>query len=517
MTLYLKQAMQLQQDNQPNEAISLYQQILSDNPNNPDALHGLGLAYAQLKDITRAIQYLKKAVTASPKTPAFHNNLGNAYKKTNQFEAALVHYFEALKLKTPYPEVHNNLGGLYCQQGKINDAILQFEKSIRMQPHRADTHYNLANCYIQNNRLLEAIPHFQKVLLEKPNHLGAMHNLGIAYTSLKQFAQAQPLLTQVVQQDGHNIDALFHLAIIEASLGNLEIAKTYYLQILDLNPKHGHTHHNLATLYLHQKKQAKALEHYRNALQCDPDNITAQHMINALTGVATKEGAPPEYICALFDQYAYNYNTHVKEQLNYQVPLLLREAISPFCSNSHSKLFTALDLGCGTGLCAPYFRDITEKLTGVDISPNMIELASKQGGYDHLIVDDIHHYLNQVTVVHHFDLIIAADVFVYFSDLKLIFKSCFNALKTSGYFVFSIEIQKNEENQENNEAILDYQSDNQPDYQLHSSGRYSHNSESIIKIANELGFFIEYQQKAILRKENNNNVWGMIFICQKPS
>ncbi len=488
--------MQLQKDNQPNEAISLYQQVLAENPNDPDALHGIGLSYAQLKHIPLAVEYLKKAVKINPRIPAFHNNLGNAYKKANQFEAALIHYFEALKLKSPYPEVHNNLGGLYYQQGKINEAILQFEKSLRMQPDRADTHYNLANCYIQNNRLLDAIPHFQKVLLEKPNHLGAMHNLGTALTALKQFAQAQPLLTEVVQHDPNNIEALFHLAIIEASLGNLEKAQTHYLQVLDLDPKHNHTHHNLATLYLHQKNKMKALEYYRSALSLNPNNLTAQHMVNALTGVANQEGAPPEYIRALFDQYAYNYNTHIKEQLEYQVPLLLREAIIPF----YSTLFITLDLGCGTGLCAPYFRDISEKLTGVDISPNMIEVASQQGGYDRLIVADISHYLNQPTIVeNNFNLIIAADVFVYFAGLNIIFKQCYQALQKSGLFIFSIEITEN----------------STADYVLHPSGRYSHNPKSIEKIAAELGFEIQYEQKAILRKQDGENVWGMIFILSK--
>lgn len=494
MTFTLTQAMELQQQNEPNKAMVLYHEILEKDPQNSDALHGLGLCFAQIKNVSQSIHYLKKAVDIAPSIPAFHNNLGNAYKKAQQFEQAIMHYFEALKLKSPYPEVHNNLGGLYYQQGKLTDAILQFEKSIRMQPERADTHYNLANCYVQNNRLLEAIPHFKKVIEQKPNHLGAMHNLAIALSALKQFQEAYPLLKEVLKHDPNNIDILFQLGIIESSIGNLEAAKEAYLHILTLNPSHSDTHHNLATVYLHDKNKELALNHYEKAFELNAFNATAQHMIHALTGVATPQGAPPEYVAALFDQYAYSYNSHVTQQLNYQAPLLLREAIGPFAS----KLFKILDLGCGTGLCAPYFMDIADKITGVDLSSNMLEVAKAQGGYHKLIRADIHYYLEEIAEKNAFNLIMASDVFVYFADLKSVLEKCLPILEEEGLLLFSIE---------NNETSSDYE--------LQPSGRYRHNPQSVIAIASSLGLHLKHDQQAILRHENTLPVKGSIFIFSK--
>src|SRR5690606_36269113 len=120
-----------------------------------------------------------------------------------------------------------------------------------------------------------------------------------------------------------------------------------------------------------------------------------------------EEGAPPEYVRALFDQYAYNYDQHVKQSLQYKVPELLRHALSEVISNTASSL-DILDLGCGTGLCAPFFRDAAKYLVGVDISGNMLQIAASQNGYDKLAEDDIRHYLQ--TTKKQFDLILAADV-----------------------------------------------------------------------------------------------------------
>lgn len=43
-----------------------------------------------------------------------------------------------------------------------------------------------------------------------------------------------------------------------------------------------------------------------------------------------------------------------------------------------------LDLGCGTGLVGSWFRDYARKLVGVDISPTMLDMATKKGCYHEL-------------------------------------------------------------------------------------------------------------------------------------
>ena len=48
-----------------------------------------------------------------------------------------------------------------------------------------------------------------------------------------------------------------------------------------------------------------------------------------------------------------------------------------------------LDLGCGTGLSGAAFKDRAGHLTGIDLSPAMIEKARSRGIYDSLAVADI--------------------------------------------------------------------------------------------------------------------------------
>jgi predicted TPR repeat methyltransferase len=226
-------------------------------------------------------------------------------------------------------------------------------------------------------------------------------------------------------------------------------------------------------------------------------------MIDALTGMTLKEGAPHEYTRALFDQYAYSYDQHMKSTLRYRVPQLLRQAISPFIVTTPEPWMVA-DIGCGTGLCAPLFADVAGKLIGVDISPNMIEVAKQRGGYYKLFVMDILSFLQGEENT--FDLIIAADVFVYFGDLNDLFKACDFALKTNGLLTFSIESLKTEEVAA---------SPSHPDFQLRKTGRYAHHPDYIQLLSTRYGLTIVNQFTDTIRYQEDTAVQGSIYVLSK--
>lgn len=490
----LKQAMQAQQADKLDDAFDHYQYVLDVEPNNPDACHGMGLLYAQRRQFHKALPWLQKAVNAAPDIPGFHNNLANTYKALGKPSEAQKHYLEALKLKSPYPEVLNNLGRLFYQQGQIRKAVEYLQKAVREDPDAVDAHYNLANCFAQTDRLMEATTHYQQVLKLRPDHLGALHNLGITLTALKNFKEAQPLLEQVVNREPNNLDALFHLGIIEATHQNMDKAIQLYQQVIALDPNHAHAHHNLATVFLHKKNPEEALKHYQKAYKLNPLNKTAYHMIQALEGKTSEEGAPSEYVRALFDQYAYNYDEHVKQQLDYNVPSQLRQALLPQVQKMVEP-WRVLDLGCGTGLCAPYFRDIAVKLFGVDLSPNMIEVAHAQGGYDSLIIKDILSFLNDTS--EDFQLILAADVLVYFADLSSFFELCHRRLTPPGLLAFSIETTTDKP------------------YELRSTGRYAHQLDYVKTLGQQHGFTVLTCEQVMLRKQEDEPVHGAIVIMQQ--
>lgn len=70
-----------QRQNQLSEAIKRYEKLLEKEPKHAQALHFLGLAYAQLGDIDTSLRFLYQALELEPENANLHNNLANAYKK----------------------------------------------------------------------------------------------------------------------------------------------------------------------------------------------------------------------------------------------------------------------------------------------------------------------------------------------------------------------------------------------------------------------------------------------------
>ncbi len=102
------------------------------------------------------------------------------------------------------------------------------------------------------------------------------------------------------------------------------------------------------------------------------------------------------------------------------------------------KKYNLLDLGCGTGLSGQCFADIAKKITGIDISGNMLIKAKEKACYDALIEKDILRSLVELKEL--YDLILCIDTLVYFGDLNEFFTNIIYCLTKNGLLAFSVEL-----------------------------------------------------------------------------
>ena len=172
---------------------------------------------------------------------------------------------------------------------------------------------------------------------------------------------------------------------------------------------------------------------------------------------------------------------------------MLRDAVGRLAGGKEG--LRILDLGCGTGLCGPQFRDMASALIGVDLSPRMIEKARERGIYDDLIVGDITESLRGEKGA--FDLILASDVFVYVGNLDQVFAGCRDTLRGEGIFAFSTEHAEGDS------------------YILRPSARFAHSAAYIKRMAAAHGFSVEISDEVILRTEHKMPVTGEIFALRR--
>jgi predicted TPR repeat methyltransferase len=182
---------------------------------------------------------------------------------------------------------------------------------------------------------------------------------------------------------------------------------------------------------------------FRQALALDPDDCRGAALQLAWLGAADAADAmSPTYVRALFDQYAPRFDQAL-EGLAYAGPARLREAVES--ARPNAMFDHMLDLGCGTGLAGAAFRPLVRRLAGVDLSPAMVAQARTKRLYDRLDIGDLLQFLAaEASQGGAYDLVIAADVFVYLFDLQPVAAAVARVLRPDGLFGFTVEAHQGE-------------------------------------------------------------------------
>ena len=116
------------------EAESIYQQILQADPNQPVALHLLGVIAHQVGKHNTAVDLITKALAIKPDYVEAHNNLGLAFKELGKLDEAMASYHKALASKPDYAEVHNNLGSAFQDLGRLDEAVASYHTCLTSAP-----------------------------------------------------------------------------------------------------------------------------------------------------------------------------------------------------------------------------------------------------------------------------------------------------------------------------------------------------------------------------------------------
>jgi predicted TPR repeat methyltransferase len=206
------------------------------------------------------------------------------------------------------------------------------------------------------------------------------------------------------------------------------------------------------------------------------------------TGGTMPPGAPRSYVQGLFDRYADDFDEHLVERLAYRAPQELAAGLARL-SRTHFR--HALDLGCGTGLCAAPLGAFVTRLDGVDLSAGMLARAQALGRYDRLEQADVVEHLAATPWRH--DLVVAADLFIYVGRLEAVFSGVRRVLEPEGVFCFSVE-------------RLD---DAQGDCALLPSLRYAHSAAYLQRLAREHGFAVAALEEHALRHDERAPVRGL--------
>jgi predicted TPR repeat methyltransferase len=139
-------------------------------------------------------------------------------------------------------------------------------------------------------------------------------------------------------------------------------------------------------------------------------------------------------------------------------------------------------------------------MTGVDLSPGMLEHARAKNVYDGLYHFELTAFLADQPQA--FDIVVSADTLVYFGSLEEFSAAAAQALRPGGLLVFTVE-----------EWVTD---DPTATYCICPHGRYNHSAAYVERVLGAHGLRVHID-RGELRKESALPVPGLIVRADKPA
>ena len=334
----------------------------------------------------------------------------------------------------------------------------------------------------------------QDVLKRQPDQPGALQMLGSMAQKTGANDVAISLFRRALSVDGKLVPAHLGLGDTYLATRQLDAAVTWYEKAGKLDRRNAEAQASLGTAYLAGGRREMAIEAFRRAVVIDRKHKLAAYMLAELTGRAGSQQV--EYVRGVFDDYAKMFDEHLVKTLQYRTPQRIGDALLA----AHPDRFAiALDLGCGTGLVAEALGPRRAgAIDGVDLSPKMVDVARRKGLYRELVVADLHEFVARPAVQSAgYDVVIAADVFVYVGRLERAFAAVAEILAPGQLFAFSVEHLEGD------------------GYLLQSSGRHAHSNGYIAELAEASGFERLPPMLTPLRQENKTDIMGRIEVLRR--
>ncbi len=369
----------------------------------------------------------------------------------------------------------------------------------------------LADLAIREGRPIDAGQIYEQVLQLEPRHGEALRKLAQLKEDAADYAHAADLWERLVEicPDDAKAHQDYGLALLR--LGRRDDAVAALRRTIALAPDYAPGHCNLGLALEECGDYAGAVVALREALHLQPESGFIAYHFAAVAAQAGEKHAlvkacPRDYLVPLFDGYADRFDTHLFQTLRYNGPQLLAEIVREIPSTDlRSTPWDVLDLGCGTGMTGVAFRTSARTITGVDLSSRMLERAARRVMPDGRRVYDTLLECELVAALidreRCFDLVLAADVFIYVGDLSDVFKAVRRGLRPGGLFAFTLEAWEG----------LD-------DYRLLPTRRYAQAPAYITNLAQEVGFINVRSKESVLRLgEGSEPVQGMVFLLRRPA
>lgn len=284
-----------------NKSLELYIEAYSRNPEDTEIQRQLALLYFIQGDFKKSNLFYQSYLSRKIDSESFLNYGKSLFYSGNPQKARCI-LEEYTRTYPPRPDVYETLGEIYLNQKEFDKALSAFNQAIQLKPDDTQLRLKLGMAYIALKNYGQA----KNILLQlkslEPQNPVILENLGDIYFYSSDFAyslnyyicafnikpsteltfkmaqsyhfsgninNAENLYKNLVQIPEFKIRGLLGLGQINIIKANYKTAKSYFEQVLILAPGNQEAQAGIATIYIAEGNNLKAITMLNNLEQRD--------------------------------------------------------------------------------------------------------------------------------------------------------------------------------------------------------------------------------------------------------
>lgn len=285
--LSLEEAMQLaaqyQHEGNLQQAEILLRNILDKHPNQPDALHLLGVVAFNAGQLNMALDLIKRAISINDKVALFHSNYGEMSRLAKNYQEAIIHGEKAVALDPSSAATHSNLGIAYFDAKDFDRAQACQMRALSLDPKFPPALNNMGSIFREKKMFVEAMSHYERAFYaSNKQYVEPLCNLGSVLIEEDRAEEAFPIVSQVLKIEPNHPEAWCSLGGIHVGREDTEKAFACFSNVLAVMPDHATALGGMARVFQDNNQLEDSLNYATRAIALDPTNDSF-HMLRAQT------------------------------------------------------------------------------------------------------------------------------------------------------------------------------------------------------------------------------------------
>jgi Flp pilus assembly protein TadD len=146
-----------------------FEEAVAKNPDDPDAINGVGQILARQGQVDEAIQRFTRAIQLAPNKWTYHFNLAHAEGQLGHWDNAIAEYRTAAGLFPQDYATQYNLAMALHKKGDDQGAVGAFKRAIELAPSEPSFHLSLGISLEKTGKLVDAQREYAQYLEMEPS------------------------------------------------------------------------------------------------------------------------------------------------------------------------------------------------------------------------------------------------------------------------------------------------------------------------------------------------------------